>query len=90
LQEALNNVAKHSEADLACVSLEKTEGMIGLSIKDNGRGFNIKDILFENNSKRGLGLVSMKERTELSGGSFAIESIREVGTTVSVSWRVKE
>ena len=88
LQESVNNIAKHSNADLVCVSLSKEEDIIALSVKDNGKGFDMKDILYENGSKRGFGLASMKNRTELSGGSFAVESIRGVGTTVRASWRV--
>jgi len=92
LQEALNNVAKHSKADIVCVSLKKIEDIIEVFIKDNGKGFDveIKDVLSRNGSKRRLGLVSMKERTGHSGGSFDIESSGEVGTTVRASWRVEE
>ncbi|MDO9528176.1 MAG: PAS domain S-box protein [Syntrophales bacterium] len=90
LQESVNNIAKHSNADRVRCSLRKTEGIIELTIEDNGKGFNMKDILYENGSRRGLGLASMKERTGLSGGSFDIESSRQVGTTVRASWRVEE
>jgi signal transduction histidine kinase len=43
-------------------------------------------VLSDERSKRGLGLASMKERAELSGGSFLVESQRGVGTTVRASW----
>ncbi len=90
LQESVNNIAKHSNADHVCCSLRKTEGIIELTIEDNGKGFDMKDILYENGFRRGLGLVSMKERVEHSGGTFYIKSIIGAGTTVHASWRVEE
>jgi signal transduction histidine kinase len=84
-QEALNNVAKHSKADLVRFSLKKIEDKIELAIGDNGKGidFDLKD---KDPYRRGMGLTNMKERVELSGGSFAIESRRGGGTTVRASW----
>jgi len=86
LQEALNNVTKHSEADLVRLSLRKTRNRIEMAVKDNGLGFNLEEALSVESSRRGLGLSSMKERTELSGGSFAIQSVKGAGTTVRASW----
>jgi len=86
LQEALNNIAKHSKADLVRLYLKKTDGMIELAIEDNGLGFDLKDALSVESSKRGFGLAGMRERTELSGGSFAIQSIRGEGTTIRATW----
>jgi len=80
LQEAMNNAAKHSKADLARLILRKTVDKIELSFEDNGEGFNIES------STKGLGLTSMRERTELSGGSFAIESTPGKGTTIKAYW----
>ncbi|NIS59244.1 MAG: hypothetical protein GTO13_00595 [Proteobacteria bacterium] len=86
LQEALNNVTKHSEADLVHLSLSKTRNRIEMAVKDNGLGFNLEKALSVKSSRGGLGLSSMKERTELSGGSFAIQSVKGAGTTVRASW----
>ncbi len=86
LQEALNNMAKHSQANLVHLSLERTSEGIELSIKDNGVGFDIERLLSKDRAKRGLGLASMKERTKLSNGSFLIESQKDVGTTIQASW----
>jgi PAS domain S-box-containing protein len=88
LQESLNNVAKHSEADQVSLSLRKTEGGLELAIEDNGVGFDLEDMLSGESSRRGLGLASMRERTELSGGSFAIQSVRGEGTIVRALWPV--
>jgi signal transduction histidine kinase len=82
MQEAMNNIAKHSKADLVRLSLRKIEDRIELSIEDNGAGFNLENI------RRGLGLTSMRERAELSGGTFVLESATGKGTTIKASWTV--
>jgi len=86
MQEALNNIAKHSNADLVSLSLRKKEGRIELTVQDNGMGFEIQEILSQERSKRGLGLTSMRERAELSGGTFVMESTIGKGTTIKASW----
>ena len=89
MQEALNNTAKHSRADRVRLSLKKSDGSIELAIEDNGQGFNFKQAVYVKNSMRGFGLASMKERAELSGGSFAIKSVAGAGTSIRVLWPVK-
>ena len=84
-QEAFNNIAKHSKAKVATLSLRKTD-QIELVIEDDGQGFNLAEKLSAENHNRGLGLTSMRERAELSGGSFAIQSIHGSGTAIRVSW----
>jgi len=86
LQEGLNNIAKHSRADLVNVSLKKTDQAIELTIKDNGKGFNLESTLSPEIGKRGLGLISMIKRTELSGGSLTINSNDKTGTTLQAIW----
>jgi signal transduction histidine kinase len=86
LQEALNNVAKHSEADLISLSLRAQGGKLELSISDNGVGFDVADTISGERQGGGLGLASMKERGELSGGSFSIESSRGTGTIIRALW----
>jgi PAS domain S-box-containing protein len=86
LQEALNNVAKYGKADRVRVSLREKESKLELAIKDNGQGFDVEHVRSEKNADRGVGLTSMKERTELSGGFFSIESSKGTGTTVRASW----
>jgi signal transduction histidine kinase len=84
-QEALNNIAKHSNADLVHFSLRKKD-KIELLIRDNGQGFNLKEKLSQNESRRGIGLSSMRERAELSGGSFEIESTVGKATILRATW----
>jgi len=81
VQEALNNVAKHSMAPNVKVSLIKAEGKLQLSIEDNGRGFD-----FQQTGDTGMGLSSMKERTQFSGGFFSIHSTPGKGTIIQASW----
>ena len=85
LREALNNVAKHSKANEVLLSLRKTDQAIQLVVRDNGHGFMAEDVLFRKRSSRGLGLDSMRERTELAGGTFTIEST-DSGTVIQASW----
>jgi PAS domain S-box-containing protein len=86
MQEAMNNIAKHSKADLVKLSLGKQENKIQLIIQDNGQGFDLEEILSPDKFRRGMGLNSMRERTELSGGSFVVESTRGRGTVIWASW----
>ena len=88
LQEALNNIAKYSGAELARLSLRKAPGCIELVIEDQGQGFDLKEVLGSESTQRGLGLTSMRERTELSGGSIFIDSVRGKGTVIRAVWPV--
>jgi PAS domain S-box-containing protein len=86
LQEALNNVVKHSRADLVQLALEKSDSGIELKIQDNGVGFDLAKTISLKPSQRGFGLASMRERAELSGAKFEIKSIVGEGTTIRVVW----
>jgi signal transduction histidine kinase len=88
-QEAMNNIAKHSKANLVTFSLRKNNGPIELTIQDNGQGFDMKDISSMESYKRGMGLSSMRERAETLGGSFTIESAKGSGTIIRVSWPIE-
>jgi len=86
LQEALNNIGKHSHADTVTLSLKKIENNIELSIEDNGKGFDLNQVFNEDTKKRGLGLDSIKERTELFGGTLKIRSKKGKGTIIRAIW----
>ena len=79
-QEALNNIAKHSGAGLVTFRLAKVNSRIVLTIRDDGRGFDPGEVV------KGLGLSTMKERTELSGGEYCLESTPGKGTVLFASW----
>jgi signal transduction histidine kinase len=85
-QEAMNNIAKHSKADLVRFSLRKRDDVMELVFQDNGRGFSPEKINSQRATMKGLGLTSMRERIELSGGSFNIESGEGKGTIIRASW----
>ena len=80
-QEALTNVARHAKASRADVSLEKLPDGICLKIKDDGKSFQVERTLHANVGKR-LGLLGMRERLEMVGGKFSVESAPGQGTTV--------
>ena len=80
-QEALTNVARHANATEVGMSISEVSGKIRMEISDNGQSFPVRKTLFAKNPKR-LGLIGMKERIEMVGGSLTIESIRGKGTTV--------
>jgi signal transduction histidine kinase len=89
-QEAMNNIAKHSKADLVRFSLRKQDGSLELGLQDNGRGFSLEEIHSRRAAVKGLGLTSMKERAELSGGSLDIESAQGKGTNIRAFWPLCE
>jgi signal transduction histidine kinase len=86
MQEALNNITKHSNAKVINLGLEKKEGRIEFVIQDNGQGFDSDLMLSQKGTDRGLGLAGMKERIQLSGGSFFLESAKGAGTTIRAVW----
>jgi signal transduction histidine kinase len=79
LQESLQNVARHSGVGVARVSLTATAGVLQLTVRDDGRGF---DTTTGNGG--GLGLLSMRERAHLLNGSLTIESAPGRGTCVNL------
>jgi signal transduction histidine kinase len=90
LQEAMNNIAKHSKADRINLLLRKMDGAIELGIEDNGEGFDPEEALARIGTNRGFGLSSMRERTELSGGSFSIKSSKGAGTVIKAMWPIEQ
>ena len=86
IQEALNNTAKHSKADIASVSLKRVDGRIRLVVRDNGQGFDREDRSHQADVSKGLGLDSMRERVQLSGGTFFMKSGKGKGTIVRGEW----
>jgi signal transduction histidine kinase len=83
VQEALNNVARHSKAQEAWVILKEAPGELTLEIKDQGAGF---DVTGEMNrvTGEGLGMMGMQERAEHLRGSVTISSAPRKGTVVRV------
>ncbi len=80
VQEALTNCARHSHAGKVSVRIDTNEDSLALSIADDGAGFQA-----ESATRRGLGLLSMRERSIELGGSFRIVSAPGQGTTIRVT-----
>jgi PAS domain S-box-containing protein len=81
-QSALANVHKHAKASKVKVSISKLQGAIRLEIHDNGKSFEMERVLFAKRHKR-LGLLGSRERVEMVGGKFGVESSPGQGTTIS-------
>lgn len=78
IQEAINNVARHSGATRARVELRRVENTLSATVTDNGRGFD------RATQEPGLGLQGMAERTLLVGGTVAFDSVPGGGTVVEL------
>jgi NarL family two-component system sensor histidine kinase LiaS len=85
IQEALSNAAQHSKATRIDVYFMQSGWTVELVIKDNGRGFNLEEVV-----GRGLGLLSMRERMEALGGQLNIESAPNEGTRITASCRLQD
>jgi signal transduction histidine kinase len=80
--EALTNAARHAQASDIKVTVTVTGAQITVNIVDNGRGFNVEKWQKSPQERQSLGLVSMRERAELLGGSLEIESSPGQGTSI--------
>ena len=87
-QEALRNIRKHSQATDASVRIEYNADKVKLVIADNGRGFELPDMLCDLAGKGKLGLIGMQERARLLDGILSVESKPNQGTKVVVEIRV--
>ncbi|MDP2916538.1 MAG: GAF domain-containing protein [Dehalococcoidia bacterium] len=83
-QEAISNIAQHAKAEFASISLGFNPDFITLSVEDDGVGFDRSEVFSSNNGKRGLGLLGMKERVEVLGGKFQIQSEPGMGTQIAI------
>jgi PAS domain S-box-containing protein len=80
-QEALTNVARHAQANHVEVSIHKRPDSICMKIKDDGKSFRAHRLMQVKGGKR-LGLLGMRERLEMVGGQFDVESSPGQGTTI--------
>jgi signal transduction histidine kinase len=85
-EEAINNACKHAEAEHIWVRLgQQEEGQFILEVQDDGVGFNVGSVDSDYERRGSLGMVNMRERTELIGGLLHIESAEGEGTLIKVS-----
>ncbi len=87
-QEALNNIHKHSGATKVSLRLTRIGNTVELEVHDNGCGFDVEEALERNDPLSGYGLRSMRERVEISDGTFRIQSSAGSGTRISAIFRI--
>ncbi len=76
VQEALNNAAHHGETDRALVEVSESDGALRLRVSDEGRGFD------PDTKTEGFGLIGMRERVSLAGGTLEVQSSPGNGTAI--------
>jgi len=81
IQEAINNIIKHSSATKADIRINRTEENIFITVSDDGNGFSKNNALRKNS----MGLTGISERVKLLGGNFEIESEIEKGTVLKIN-----
>lgn len=86
LQEAMNNIAKHSPAAWVGIRLGLRQDALELEIEDSGAGFDVDQVMARSGTDKGYGLISMRDRSLLSGGEFQITSLAGEGTLIRVRW----
>ena len=86
IQEFINNILKHSEADNALIELKEENNIIFLTISDDGIGFDKTKI----NTKAGLGINQIDARIQMMRGKFNIKSSENNGTKISVELPIVE
>lgn len=79
-QELLTNVSRHSSANKVEVNLKKDGGNLFMEIKDDGKGFDVSEI----GKRNSFGLIGIRERVKIMGGTFEILSQQGSGTTVTI------
>jgi signal transduction histidine kinase len=88
-QEALTNVVRHAKAHNVAVNLERVDGQLHLSVKDDGIGFDVSTLRDEAVRGASLGLLSMEERATLAGGGLKFHSAPGKGTEVHAWFPLK-
>ena len=84
LEEAVNNAKKHAQASRILVRLAVESDLFVAEVIDNGRGFDIDAVTKSYGSRGSLGMVNLRERAELIGGTINIESVPGKGTRVTL------
>jgi signal transduction histidine kinase len=88
VQEMLSNIRKHSGASQVTVRIRYRDGIFSVEVSDNGRGFDPEKVMHSESPLVHMGLLGMKERAELLGGSLVINSEQGKGTSVIFTFPV--
>jgi signal transduction histidine kinase len=83
-QEAITNIARHARASTALIEIAVVSGELVVAIEDDGEGFDVESVRAPSASGRGLGLLGLRERMELVGGSVDVDSSPGDGTRVTL------
>ncbi|MBI4305153.1 MAG: HAMP domain-containing protein [Chloroflexi bacterium] len=86
VQEAINNIARHSGAAKAVIRLRSMPGVIAVTVRDNGRGFDPTLAI----DSPGVGIQGMQERASLAGGKLTVDSKPDYGTVVRLEIPLKQ
>jgi PAS domain S-box-containing protein len=86
LQEAVNNAVKHAAASRITVSLCNDGDALAFTVEDDGIGYDPGALANRLDARKGLGTQSMRERAELSGGTYAVTSAAGHGTKICARW----
>ena len=81
-QESLNNIVKHAKANNVALSLDRKGDILELYIKDDGKGFDLKDLQAMGAKRSGIGLLGMRERVASLGGRLLLDSASGKGTSI--------
>jgi len=90
VQEALTNVVRHAGAQHVWIELSQSDGLLKLVVRDDGAGFEVATVLERAVGAGNLGLIGMRERVEILGGSLAVDSEPGHGTRIRVSLPVSD
>lgn len=84
VQEALSNIIKHAQANKATIQLERKKKIVELSIKDNGKGFDLQTV------KKGAGIKNIQNRAYLMNGLISIDSALGKGCSINIQFPINQ
>jgi PAS domain S-box-containing protein len=95
LQECLTNIAKHAQASMVSIVVKKLDDRILFCVEDNGKGFNIREVVSKHPSEKGLGMSAMHERIRMLGGTLDMWSQEGSGARITFTvplddWRYQQ
>ncbi|MGB8992760.1 MAG: PAS domain S-box protein [Desulfobaccales bacterium] len=83
-QECLTNIGKYAQASRLSIAMKREDGQVTFVVADNGKGFTVEEVLGRDQTQRGMGLMAMKERARMMGGTLEIWSQAGEGTRVAL------
>ncbi len=82
-QECLTNIGKYARPTRVAAVMQRENGAVAFLVADNGRGFDLSQVLSREAREKGLGLAAMEERVRMLGGTLEIDSHEGGGTKIS-------